>query len=89
MTQHVIDVDGVPTLFSPVPAHALEPGDLVTDADGDSVPWRTPYVETFDGVTFIEFDGAAPGERGYGIELGANAPVLRAVGARAARGGAR
>jgi hypothetical protein len=76
-----IVIDGV--LFSPVLAHSLEPGDLVTDADGNSRPWRTPRVQRHDGVVFIEFDTTG------GVLVGFNAPVLRAVGARAARGGAR
>lgn len=84
MAQIVIEVNDVPTLFSPVLAHALEPGDLVYDAECDAGPWRTPLVEHADGVTFIEF----PGHNG-GVYTGSNRPVLRAVGARASRGGAR
>lgn len=83
MAQQVIDVDGTPTLFSPVPANQLMPGDLVCDADGGSRPWRTPLVEHRDGVTFIEFEECG------GVVLGTNVPVLRAVGANSGRGGAR
>lgn len=86
MAQITIDVDGVPTLFSPVLAHSLEPGDRtpITFADG------TEHLDTVLSVL--------PHKPGYlalttelaGTELPAvNCPVLRAVGARAARGGAR
>jgi hypothetical protein len=90
MTQHVIDVDGVPTLFSPVLAHSLEPGDLFTLTDPGSYPWRVYYIER-ESRDVLWIGVTAPGTGGseFGYEVMFNQSVLRAVGARAARGGAR
>lgn len=80
-TPVIIDVDGVPTLFSPVLAHALEPGDLISH---DDTPARVRMVSrnglsrymcvTDDDDTWL---------------MPVNVAVLRAVGARGGRGGAR
>lgn len=96
MTQQIIDVDGVPTLFSPVMAHALEPGDLFTlpvvDDRKHFTPIGTrrvlspPVPADGDRVTFTRSD---PTHGTRVVTYSANRPVLRAVGARAGRGGAR
>jgi hypothetical protein len=88
MAQTVIEVDGVPTLFSPVLAHSLEPGDLICDDPGHSPPRRVAAVlgNTIDGVLFdLELRSGVVGK----FSFRANSSVLRAVGARASRGGAR
>jgi hypothetical protein len=93
MAQIVIDVDGVPVLFSPVLAHALEPGDLIHQ---DGHAWRVlapptefnPDRRPNAPSRSIQLRRVADGEWVHG-GFSANAPVLRAVGARAGRGGAR
>lgn len=81
-------------LFSPVPAHGLEPGDLVFDTyardtgvpDVTRGPWRVlttrllgfPYTMASVGMRSVA-DG-----RVCLMPFGPNEPVLRAVGARAA-----
>lgn len=79
-----IVIDGV--LFSPVLAHSLEPGDRmpITFADG------TEHLETVLSVLphkpgYLALTGDLAGTWYPAI----NCPVLRAVGARAGRGGAR
>lgn len=89
MSQRVIDVDGVPTLFSPVLAHSLEPGDLIHQ---DGRAWRVlaqpsefnPYRRPSAPSRSIQLRRVSDGEWVHGT-FGTNAPVLRAVGARAAR----
>lgn len=86
MTQQVID--GV--LYSQVLAHSLERGDIIIDPR----PWRdqgpgivTYPVEIYSGrvdVYVQPFNG-----KHHRCVLRTNEPVLRAVGARAGRGGAR
>jgi hypothetical protein len=85
MSQQVID--GM--LFCPVLAHSLEPGDLFT-LDADTAPWRVFYIER-ESRDVLWIGVTAPGTEGseFGYEVMFNQPVLRAVGARAARGGAR
>lgn len=75
-------IDGV--LFSPVPAHALEPGDLVALTVFQVVFRLTEATPTAHATMRLR----AAGQRNP-REVPANAPVLRAVGARASRGGAR
>lgn len=77
MAQQVID--GI--LFSPVPAHQLEPSDLIHH---DDAPARVLMVSRtglsqYMCVTDTDDTWLMP----------VNVPVLRAVGARAGRGGAR
>jgi hypothetical protein len=90
MAQIVIDVDGVPVLFSPVLAHSLEPGDLVTTPDAVT-SWRVVAITNtrhrLAPMVRVTFD--VPGYGDSRALLGANESVLRAVGARAGRGGAR
>lgn len=81
MAQHVIDVDGVPTLFSPVPAHSLEPGDLISHDDS---PARVLMVSRTGLSRYLRVTDANDTWL-----MPVNIPVLRAVGARAGRGGAR
>lgn len=89
-----IVIDGV--LFSPVLVHALEPGDLFTpdiapdDAPWPAQPWRVRFIER----TSRDMWWICVGTRGvngseFGFDLRPNESVLRAVGARAGRGGAR
>lgn len=88
MTQRVIDVDGVPTLFSPVLAHTLEPGDLITLEDSRRVPTRIEVIDRIGTGPWARVYAKLSGTRttlGFNI----NGTVLRAVGAYAARGGAR
>ncbi len=114
----MIDVDGVPTLFSPVPAHSLEPGDLIADAGpvgGASratrvvlsrVALELPTAEDLHlwseylacpqmlelpaRDAMAVFTRSHPRDwRGVVSRMPSNLPVLRAVGARASRGGAR
>lgn len=85
-----IVIDGV--LFSPVLAHSLEPGDLIA---------MVPRFAQFAATTHRVKSQPVPGEphqvdiqieheyADYHIPFMRNEPVLRAVGARAARGGAR
>lgn len=84
-----IIIDGV--LFSPVLAHALEPGDTFRlDAQPEDQPWRVFYVERESrDVLWIGVTAAGVSGSEFGHEVMFNQPVLRAVGARAARGGAR
>lgn len=79
MAQQVID--GI--LFSPVPAHQLEPGDLF---HADDVTERVVAVESTHRrrATYLRVITASDV-----FHVLANSPVLRAVGARAGRGGAR
>lgn len=100
MTQHVIDVNGVPTLFSPVPAHSLEPGDLLcyVIAGGVNAGELTAPVraighlehgwEVTGRIVRVPVPAVYVGTR-YSIPFLLNESVLRAVGARAGRGGAR
>ena len=99
MTQRVIDVDGVPTLFSPVLAHALEPGDLFTlphpgTTDGQPLGWFTGKVSTRRVLAVVERTGTeiilrrtCPKDGSKVVGYALNRPVLRAVGARAGRVG--
>lgn len=88
----MIDVDGTPTLFSPVHARTLEPGDLIA---------LVPRFAQFAATTHRVKSRPVPGEphqveiqveheyADYRIPFMCNEPVLRAVGGRPARGGAR
>lgn len=81
-----IVIDGV--LFSPVLAHSLEPGDLICDDPGHAPPRRVAAIlaRSADGVLFdLELRSGVVGKFSFRL----NGPVLRAVGARAGRGGAR
>lgn len=75
-------------MFSPVLAHELEPGDTITEPVNEhgegGWPVRINGIETYDGgvTLFVDFGG-------WGVVFDRNEPVLRAVGARASRGGAR
>lgn len=80
----IIDVPelGGPTLFSPVPAHALEPGDLF---HADDVTERVISVsKSGQRARYLRIVCASDV-----FHTPINSPVLRAVGARASRGGAR
>jgi hypothetical protein len=82
-----IVIDGV--LFSPVLAHSLEPGDLFT-LDAEDAPWRVFYIERESrDVLWIGVTAAGTSGSEFGHNVMLNQSVLRAVGARAARGGAR
>lgn len=93
-----IVIDGV--LFSPVLAHSLEPGDTFTlPAPGTTdqpIGWFAGKVSTRRVLSVVERTETEiivrrtcplDGSKIVGYPL--NRPVLRAVGARAARGGAR
>lgn len=87
MTQRVIDVDGVPTLFSPVLAHALEPGDLIATPFADMPTTRVDAVAR--SANHWGLSVLIDTSHGTLLEEALNAPVLRAVGARAGRVGTR
>lgn len=92
-----IEIDGV--LFSPVAAHQLEPGDLYTvSAPGTQNPFGYPggqtptrhilaLVERTAEEIIVRRSCPMSGSKIVGYPL--NRPLLRAVGARVARGGAR
>lgn len=96
MAQQIIDVGGVPTLFSPVPAHALERGDLFCYriAGGFNEGRLSPMHRACGPAeihgrqahvpVLTDYVGAQ-----YHIPFRLNEPVLRAVGVRAGRGGSR
>lgn len=95
MTQRLIDVDGVPTLFSPVLAHTLEPGDLFTLTLGPAlrfreVPYRRVLAVTGRTATHLGIVRNHPHlTAGIGMSLRLNSTVYRAIGARGGRGGSR
>lgn len=87
-----IVIDGV--LFSPVLAHSLEPGDLVTlplCLDMKRTPTRRILAlrGQRNGRVYFSRSHPHPDVDSAGFSLGVNDVVYRAVGARAARGGAR
>lgn len=83
-----IDVPGMGmTLFSKVPAHALEPGDLIThNAEPNGVTWRVVAVRQYRspivGGLCVRATYHVPGFGDSEGVLQLNEPVLRAVGAR-------
>lgn len=93
MATIVIDVPGLgPTLFSPVMAHALEPGDLIThNGEPNGLTWRVVAVRQYRspivGGLCVRATYDVPGFGDSEGVLKLNEPVLRAVGARA--GGVR
>jgi hypothetical protein len=88
-----INVPGMgPTLFSPILAHALEPGDLTTnEGTTTGLAWRVVAVRRGNSVIVggpcVHVLYHVPGYGDSAGLLALNAPVLRAVGARA--GGVR
>lgn len=84
-----INTEGGPMLFSPVHARTLEPGDQVVSrrtVDTFGLPWVVSHVVPTPGepgmVDVHYLDGRGPM---MPSKLGANAPVMRAVGARSGR----
>ena len=71
-------IDGI--LYSPVLAHSLRRGDLISLPEQD-VTWRVQQTPTRDGETAFVVVAEHHLCGAYGFECGWNEPVLRAVGA--------